>query len=167
MEAVCSATARSVITNRWAIAAFDRPSAIKPSTSRSRGRRSAAARFACGALGAFVVLVALMAPALLGQPAALWQNIVAYPPLGLSRRRTPAPSPLPGHLLAEVGTLGHLAAIVLLGLAALAMGASLGLRPPNGVRQATVRLAVGLTVMFLLAPGARFGYFACPLGILA
>ncbi len=66
-----------------------------------------------------------------------------------------------------MGTLGHLAAIVLLGLAALAMGASLGLRPPNGVRQATVRLAVGLTVMFLLAPGARFGYFACPLGILA
>lgn len=131
-----------------------------------RGGRSAAARFAGGALGAFAVLVALMAPALLGQPAALWQNIVAYP-LGLSRRRTPAASPLPGHLLAEVGTLGHLAAIVLLGLAALAMGLSLALRPPSGVRQATVRLAVGLTVMFLLAPDARFGYFAYPLGILA
>ena len=37
MDEVCLATARSVITIRWAIAALDRPSAISSSTSRSRG----------------------------------------------------------------------------------------------------------------------------------
>ena len=37
MEAVCLATARSVMTMRWAMATLDRPSAIRPSTSRSRG----------------------------------------------------------------------------------------------------------------------------------
>ena len=37
IEAVCLATARSVITSRWAMATFERPSAIRPSTSRSRG----------------------------------------------------------------------------------------------------------------------------------
>jgi hypothetical protein len=37
MAAVCLATARSVTTSLAAIAAFDRPSAISDSTSRSRG----------------------------------------------------------------------------------------------------------------------------------
>jgi Glycosyltransferase family 87 len=131
-----------------------------------RDGRYAAARFACGPLGSFLVLIAVTAPALLAQPSALWQNIIAYP-LGLSRRLTPAASPLPGHLLAGAGSLGHLAAIVLLGGAALAMGASLVLRPPCDVQQASVRLAIGLAVMALLAPDARFGYFAYPLGILS
>jgi hypothetical protein len=131
-----------------------------------RSGRYAAARFAAGSAGCFLVLIAVTAPALLAQPSALWQNIVAYP-LGLSRRLTPAASPLPGHLLAGAGSPGHLAAIVLLGGAALAMGASLVLRPPCDVQQASVRLAVGLAAMFLLAPDARFGYFAYPLGILS
>jgi hypothetical protein len=131
-----------------------------------RDGRYAAARFAGSSLGSFLLLLALTAPALLAQPSALWQNIAAYP-VGLSRRLTPAASPLPGHLLAGAGSLGHLAAIVLLGGAALAMGASLALRPPRDVQQASVRLAIGLAAMFLLAPDARFGYFAYPRGILS
>jgi hypothetical protein len=131
-----------------------------------RDGRYAAARFAGGSFGSFLVLTAVTAPALLAQPNALWQNIVAYP-LGLSRRLTPAASPLPGHLLADAGSLGHRAAIILLGGAALAMGASLLLRPPRDIQQASVRLAIGLAVMFLLAPDARFGYFAYPLAILS
>lgn len=129
------------------------------------GGRSAA-RFAGAALASFFAVVVLSAPALLAHPRALWQNLVAYP-LGLSRRRTPAASPLPGHLLASTGGLGHLAAIALLAAAALAVGVSLILRPPIDVRQATMRLAIGLSALFLLAPDARFGYFAYPLGILA
>jgi hypothetical protein len=131
-----------------------------------RDGRHAAARFAGGSLGSFLVLIAVTAPALLAQPNTLWQNVVAYP-LGLSRRLTPAASPLPGHLLADAGSLGHLAAIVLLGGAALAIAASLILHPPRDVQKASVRLAIGLAVMFLLAPDARFGYFAYPLGILS
>lgn len=131
-----------------------------------RDGRYAAARLAASSLASFLMLIALTAPALLAQPRALWQNIVAYP-LGLSQRSTPAASPLPGHLLAGAGSLGHLAAIVLLGGAALAMGASLVLRPPCDVQQASVRLAIGLTAMFLLAPDARVGYFAYPVGILS
>ena len=38
-------------------------------------------------------------------PAALIQNTLAYP-LGLTRVRTPAQSPLPGHLLATHGPGG-------------------------------------------------------------
>lgn len=131
-----------------------------------RNGRYAAARLAGSALGSFLMLTAITAPALLAQPSALWQNIVAYP-LGLSRRLTPAASPLPGHLLADAGSPGHLAAIVLLGGAALAMGASLVLHPPCDVQQASVRLAIGLAAMFLLAPDARLGYFAYPLGVLS
>lgn len=132
----------------------------------ARDGRHAAARLAGSALGSFLMLIALTAPALLARPSALWQNIVAYP-LGLSRRLTTAASPLPGHVLAGAGSPGHLAAIVLLGAAALAMGASLILRPPRDVQQASVRLAIGLTAMFLLAPDTRVGYFAYPLGVLS
>lgn len=130
-----------------------------------RDGRQAAARFTLTTLGTFLALVALTAPALLAEPRAFWQNIVEYP-LGLSRSLTQAASPLPGHLLASTGSLGHLVAIVLLLGAALAVGASLVLRPPRDIRQASLRLAVGLAAMFLLAPDARFGYFAYPLGIL-
>ncbi len=127
------------------------------------GRRSAA-RFAVAALGAAVAVVVVTAPGLLAHPRALWENIVAYP-LGLSRRQTTAASPLPGHILASAGGFGHLAAIALLAGAALAVAVSLVRWPLRDVRQAAIRLAVGLTAMVLLAPDARFGYFAYPLGI--
>ncbi len=130
-----------------------------------RDGRRAATRFTSSALGTFLALVALTAPELIAHPRALWLNIVEYP-LGLSHSPTKAASPLPGHLIASTGSLGHLVAIVLLAGAALALGASLILRPPRDIRQASVRLAVGFVLMFLLAPDARFGYFAYPLGIL-
>jgi hypothetical protein len=41
------------------------------------------------------------------------------------------------------------------------------LRPPCDVQQASVRLAIGLAAMFLLAPDARVGYFAYPVGIVS
>lgn len=127
------------------------------------GRRAATA-FASTGVGSFLALIAVTAPSLLDHPKAFWQNIVAYP-LGLSQRRTQAVSPLPGHLLAGLGSLGHLAAIGLLGAAGLAIAASLVLRPPRTLGQATIRLAIGLVAMIVLAPDTRFGYFAYPLGI--
>lgn len=131
---------------------------------RDGGR--AAGRFAISALGIFFALTALTAPKLLAQPKGLWQNLVEYP-LGLSHRVTPAASPLPGHVLAEAGTLGHIAAIGLFGAAALLVGLSLIVWPLRDIAQASMRLAIGLAAMFILAPDTRFGYFTYPVGILA
>jgi phosphatidylinositol alpha-1,6-mannosyltransferase len=105
------------------------------------------------------------APAALTKPAVFVQNTVLFP-LGLARHATPAASPLPGHLIAATGAAGHWAAISLLLLAGLAMTVWLLVRRPAGSRAAAWRLAVGLAVMFALAPATRWGYFAYPLGLL-
>ena len=63
----------------------------------------AAARFAAVAVSTALVLIAAFAPAFLSQPAAFADNLVAYP-LGLAHHETPAASPLPGHLLASIGS---------------------------------------------------------------
>jgi hypothetical protein len=127
------------------------------------GARSAA-RFAATAVAAAAVLTAGLAPAAMAAPAALIQNTLAYP-LGLTRVRTPAQSPLPGHLLATLGPAGHLAAIMLLIAAGLGIAASLVTRPPADGAAAARRLALGLALMFALSPATRFGYFAYPAGL--
>ena len=114
------------------------------------GARSAA-RFAATAVGAAAVLTAGLAPAAMAAPAALIQNTLAYP-LGLTRVRTPAQSPLPGHLLATLGPAGHLAAIMLLIAAGLGIAASLVTGPPADGAAAARRLALGLALMFALSP---------------
>ena len=111
------------------------------------------------------VLIASTAPRLVVDPRALFENTVAFP-LGLASKRTPAASPLPGHLLAGAGHAGRLIALGVLLAAGLAVVASLFLRAPMDVGAATVRLALALTLMFLLAPEARFGYFAYPAALL-
>jgi Glycosyltransferase family 87 len=124
-----------------------------------------AARFTAASIVTAAALIAAAAPALLAQPGALLQNIVLFP-LGLTAHKTPAASPLPGHLLAGTGPAGHLAAIGLLIAAGLAVAVSLVVRPPADVPAATLRLAIGLTLMIVLAPATRFGYFAYPLALL-
>jgi hypothetical protein len=131
--------------------------------AREGGR--AAARFAAVAVATALVLIAALAPALLAQPAAFADNIVAYP-LGLAHHETPAASPLPGHLLATTGPAGRLVALGLLALAGLAIAASLVMRPPRDARSAALRLALGFTLLFALAPAARFGYFSYPAALL-
>jgi len=131
----------------------------------ARDSARVAARFAAASLVTTAVLVAVTAPALLSTPAGLLQNTVLYP-LGMTQHKTPAASPLPGHLLASTGPAGHLAAIGLLLAAALGVVVSLVVRPPADVRAAARRLAIALALMFLLAPATRFGYFAYPLALL-
>jgi hypothetical protein len=130
----------------------------------ARDGRRAAARFAATAVTAAAILAAALAPATVAAPAALVQNTLAFP-LGLTRARTPAQSPLPGHLLATLGPAGHLAAIILLITAGLAIAASLMTHPPADAPAAARRLALGLTLMFALSPATRFGYFAYPVGL--
>ena len=85
-------------------------------------------------------LAVLMAPAALADPYAFLQNTVLFP-LGLTKHKTPAASPLPGHLLAETGMAGHWAAVGL--LIAAGVGVRGMARRPAADRRARRRLAPG------------------------
>ena len=130
----------------------------------SQGRRTGA-RFAATAVLAGVAAMLVAAPAGLLAPDATAANAVLFP-LGLTRHRTPAASPLPGHLLAAAGPAGQWGALALLAVAALAFARWLAVRSPRDTRAATVRLAVALTVACTLAPAARWGYYGYPLALL-
>ena len=124
-----------------------------------------AARFTAVAVLAALGADAVLAPAAVAHPAALVQNTVLFP-LGLTHIRTPAASPLPGHILATLGPDGRLAAIALLIAAGVAMAASLLIRPPASPAAAALRLALALALLFTLSPATRFGYFTYPIGLL-
>jgi hypothetical protein len=130
--------------------------------ARDGGR--AAIRFSATALGTATALTAALAPAGILHPAAIVANTVAYP-LGLTAARSPAASPLPGHLLASLGPAGHAAAIALLLAAGVALVASLVTAPPRTPAEAAKRIALGLTALFALSPATRFGYFCYPLAL--
>ena len=124
----------------------------------------AAARFTGTALGTAIGLTIALAPAGILHPAAIVANTVAYP-LGLTAARSPAASPLPGHLLATLGPAGRAAAIALLLAAGAALVASLVKAPPSTSASAAKRIALGLTALFALSPATRFGYFCYPLAL--
>ena len=109
-------------------------------------------------------LALLAAPEAMAAPNAVLQNTVAFP-LGLAKHKTPAASPLPGHMLAELGTGGHLVAMGLMLATALGFAIWLSIRPPRDVRSVAWRLALGYAIVFALAPATRWGYFAYPLGL--
>ncbi|MFJ3793391.1 hypothetical protein [Kitasatospora sp. NPDC090091] len=121
------------------------------------GRRSAVRATVTAVGGA----AALALPSALRSPGALLEQVFAFP-TGRGGLPTPASSPLPGRLLADLGTAGWCAASALLLLAGLAVAASLVRHPPRGAVAAADRLALGLALAFLLAPAGRFGYLALP-----
>lgn len=122
-----------------------------------RGGRPAV-RSALVAAGGTALLVL---PAALLQPAEVWRQVFAFP-TGRAEAPTPASSPLPGHLLAGLGPWGWYLTVGLLLAGGLAVALSLLARPPRTVAAAADRLALGLTLAFLLAPAGRFGYLALP-----
>jgi Glycosyltransferase family 87 len=109
--------------------------------------------------------VAIVGPVAFLWPSALVDNTILFP-LGLAGAKSAAASPLPGHVLADTGHTGHLIAVLLLVLAGTVIAASLVVRPPRTVPAAVWRLIIGLTLMFLLAPATRFGYFIYPASLL-
>ncbi|GGO38554.1 hypothetical protein GCM10012286_13780 [Streptomyces lasiicapitis] len=118
----------------------------------------AALRCAGAALAGAAVLIL---PSALLSPGPMVQQVLAFP-TGRGELATPAASPLPGRLLADLGPVGWYAAVALLLCGGLAVAASLVLRPPTDAVGAADRLAAGLAVAFLLAPAGRFGYLALP-----
>jgi hypothetical protein len=123
----------------------------------------AAAWFGAAVLGAGLVTDGV---AVAAHPAAAVANTVLYP-LGLAKAASPAASMLPGHLLAGIGTWGHWTALALMALAGAGVGVSLIIRPPRDAHGAGWRLALGLALLFVLAPASRVGYFVYPLGLAA
>jgi hypothetical protein len=115
---------------------------------------------------AVAVFAAIVGPVAVLGPNALVQNTIEFP-LGLASIKSEAVSPLPGRLLVETGHAGHLIAVALLALACLGIIVSLAVWPPRTVPAATWRLIIGLSLMFVLAPATRFGYFLYPAGLLA
>src|SRR6201996_3419997 len=126
------------------------------------GKRAAAVMTAVS----LSVVAVLVGPFAALQPESLVKNTISFP-LGLASVASQAVSPLPGHLIAETGHIGRLGVIAALVLVALAIAASLIFRPPKTVPAAVTRLVVALTVMFVLAPAARFGSFTSRGAILA
>jgi hypothetical protein len=129
----------------------------------TRDGKRAAAGLAATSLGVAAVLIG---PFAVLRPDALVTNTILFP-LGLVKVKSPAASPLPGYLIAQTGYAGHLLTISLLMAGALAIGISLIVKPLRAVPDAAVRLIIGLTLMIVLAPATRFGYFLYPGCILA
>jgi hypothetical protein len=121
------------------------------------GRKTAGA-FLLTALGVVAVCVGPFAV----HPKSLVDNTIKFP-LGLASVRSAASSPLLGHVIASTwNQTGHTIVVALLVLAGVAVALSLAFRPPRTVSRAVVLLAGAMTLMFILAPSTRFGYFIYP-----
>jgi hypothetical protein len=108
-----------------------------------------------------VAVAAVCVGPFLTDPKPLVVNTIEFP-LGLLNIKSAAASPLPGHLIAALGRSGHMAVVVLLVLTAVGIAATLVSRPPRTVPRAVFLLAWAMSLMFVLAPSTRFGYFIYP-----
>jgi hypothetical protein len=116
-------------------------------------------QFSLAALG---VLAVCVGPFLATHPRALVVNTIKFP-LGLTSVISAARSPLPGYLIAHAWPhTGHTVVVALLALAGLAVALSLVFKPPRSVPRAVILLAGAMTLMFVLAPSTRVGYFIYP-----
>ena len=112
-------------------------------------------------LTALTVVAACVGP-FLAHPRALVENTIKFP-LGLANVRSAAASPLPGHIIASTWhSAGHTIVVGLLVAAAAGVALALVFRPPRSVPRAVLLLAGAMTLMFVLAPSTRFGYFIYP-----
>lgn len=100
-------------------------------------------------------------PVLLVDPDAFVEHAIRFP-TGCAQVTSPASSPFPGHLIAELGPAGHVAALALLIAAGLATLAWLLARRPATAADAFWRVVVGMGAAILLMPASRFGYLVYP-----
>ncbi|HEY1626437.1 MAG TPA: hypothetical protein VGG16_21850 [Streptosporangiaceae bacterium] len=127
----------------------------------TRDGSRAAWRFTATAVAVMIVCVG---PFLITKPGSLIKNTVLFP-LGLASVKSQADSPLLGHVIADTGHLGHSVVVALLILSGVGIAVSLVIRPPKDVPAAIIRLVIGLSLMFVLAPSTRFGYFIYPIAL--
>ncbi len=119
-------------------------------------------RFLVPAVG---VPVLTTLPALLLDPAAFVENVLAFP-LGRGLVTSPAASPLPGHLSATNVAGGRAIALGLRALAAVVIAVWMWRDPPRNAAEASLFCGVGLLAAMLLLPATRFGYLLYPAAFL-
>jgi hypothetical protein len=112
-------------------------------------------------VAALAVVAVCVGPFLVRNPRTLVKNTIEFP-LGLASVTSQASSPLPGHVISDTGHLGHALVVAALIVAGLAIAVSLVVRPPRTVPRAVALLAAAMTLMFVLGPSTRFGYFIYP-----
>ncbi|NUR71228.1 MAG: DUF2029 domain-containing protein [Hamadaea sp.] len=127
-----------------------------------RHRRSVA-RYLLGAIG---IPLLVLAPTVLIDGRAVVENVIRFP-LGHGLVRSPAASPLPGHLLTAYLPDGRQIALFLLLTTAAGIVVSLIRRPPASVPRAALISAIGLLLAILLLPATRFGYLLYPVALAA
>jgi hypothetical protein len=125
----------------------------------TRAGRAALIRFFAATAG---VIAVLNIPVLIVHPGAFVEHVIKFP-TGLGKITSPAASPLPGHLIASIGPAGHVIALVLLALAAIALTVWLFVQPPATGSDAMGKSAIGLGAALLLVPASRYGYLVYPL----
>jgi glycosyl transferase family 87 len=129
--------------------------------------------FLIGARAAAVVLARVLAvflgvtallniPVLIVQPGAFVEHVIKFP-AGAGRVSSPAASPFPGHLIAQTGPAGHVIALVLVGITALALMVWLVRRPPMTGSAAMTKAGIVLAAALLVVPASRYGYLVYPL----
>lgn len=122
------------------------------------------------ALGGFaaallVTTAVVHVPVYLVDPKAFVEHVFRFP-MGIGAIKSPAASPLPGHLIASLGPVGTAVSFALVGIAAVVILVWLVRRPPATGSDALLRIAVGLGALILLTPATRYGYLVYPLVLL-
>ncbi len=96
-------------------------------------------------------------------PWAFFDNVVLFP-LGLSGVKSPAASPLPGHLIVSAFPFLHRVLPVVVGtVGGLLLAWYLYKRPPQTAAQVCKVAGVVMAVITLLAPATRIGYLLYPI----
>jgi hypothetical protein len=116
-------------------------------------------------LSAIGVPLVTALPALLINPGAFVENVLAFP-FGRGLVTSPAASPLPGHLLATGVPGGRVLVYLLLAAVAIGIAVLLVRRPPRTVADAALISGLGLLAAMLLLPATRFGYLLYPVVLL-
>ncbi len=114
-------------------------------------------------LGMLVVAGPVVGWYALQGPWAFFDNVVLFP-LGLSGVKSPAASPLPGHLIVSVFPFLHRVLPVVVGIVGgLLLAWYLYRRPPQTAAQVCKVAGVVMAVITLLAPATRIGYLLYPI----
>ncbi|HML00707.1 MAG TPA: glycosyltransferase family 87 protein [Acidimicrobiales bacterium] len=115
--------------------------------------------------GMAAVTVPVILPTALSNVPAFMDNVVRFP-LGLAGIRSPAASPLVGHLVVSVFPgAHHLFPLVVAGAGVVALGYVLLRRRPRTPAAVARLVAWAMTVAILLAPATRIGYFLYPIDL--
>nr|WP_157528784.1 glycosyltransferase 87 family protein [Kibdelosporangium sp. MJ126-NF4]CEL20478.1 FIG01034453: hypothetical protein [Kibdelosporangium sp. MJ126-NF4]CTQ97702.1 FIG01034453: hypothetical protein [Kibdelosporangium sp. MJ126-NF4] len=125
----------------------------------TRAGRASLLRFGTAVIG---VTALLNIPVLIVHPGAFVEHVIKFPS-GTGLITSPAASPLPGHLISSMGQVGHVVALVLLGLTALALTVWLFVDPPTTGSDTMLKAAIGLGAAILMVPASRWGYLVYPL----